>query len=307
MAPMDRSVVCPDAHASWFGTPWRLRRPAPRLGDTALDGVDWPRRSTPAPVTTNDDLPLRGIRVLELATTWAGPAATKALADFGADVIKVESHLHPDRGRGSVYADHALGDRFYDRFPTMHFDNAGKLHVCLELTDPEARALVLRLAAEADVVLENFMPHVLERLGLAYPILREQRADLIMVSSSGFGATGPWRDYGSYGMGLEAACGLAETTGYADGPPHRSAIPYPDMAAALHSAVAILLALEYRRRTGRGQWIDLAQYEVACLAAAEPLLQHLAGGPLWERRGQPPPLLRAAQYLPLRAGRVEPA
>ena len=265
-------------------TPWRLRRPAPRLGDTALDAVDWPPRPIPSRTSTVDDLPLHGIRVLELATAWAGPAATKALADFGADVIKVESHLHPDRGRGSAYADHALGDRFYDRFPAMHFDNAGKLHVCLELTDPDARALVLRLAAEADVVLENFMPHVLERLGLAYPILREQRAALIMVSSSGFGATGPWRDYGSYGMGLEAACGLAETTGYADGPPHRSAIPYPDMAAALHSAVAILLALEYRRRTGRGQWIDLAQYEVACLAAAVRRYDQVSRDPqLWHR------------------------
>ena len=266
-------------------TPWRQSRPAPLLGDTAIDAVGWDRPARPGADAPSNEFPLRGIRILELSTAWAVPCATKLLAELGADVIKVESHTHIDHARTAPYADHELGERFFDRTPIFHVANTSKAHVCLELSHPQARDLLRRLVAGADVLMENFTPRVVERFGLTYDDLIAHRPDLIMLSSCGYGHTGPWRDYRAYGWSLEPAGGLSDVTGYPDGPPHSSGVPYPDMASALHTAYAILLALLHRRRTGQGQWIDLAQYEVGALAAVEPLLQQLTDGRPWGRHG----------------------
>ena len=267
------------------GTPWRMSRPAPLLGDTAIEELNWEARVQPSEGTAENALPLAGIRVIELGTAWAGPCATKILADLGADVIKIESPTHPDNARIPSYTDDELGARHFDRHVAYHIANTSKAHVALELSQPHAQALVKRLVAGADVVLENYTPHVMAQFGLDYTALRRVRPDLIMLSSSGYGHSGPWAEYGAYGYSLEPCGGIADVTGYPDGPPIASAIPYPDLASALHGAFAILVALVHRRASGEGQWIDLAQYEIATRSAVIPLLHYMTTGELWGRHG----------------------
>ena len=269
------------------GSPWRLRRPAPLLGDTSLEEVGWEPRPEPSGEPPSPALPLRGVRVVELGTAYAGPFATKILADLGADVIKVESHSHPDNVRVDPYSDGELGERFFDELPRYLVANTSKYHVCLELSDPTARALLRRLVRGADVLVENYRPHVMERFGMSHEELRREQPELIMLSTTGYGHSGPWRDYVAYGWSLEPAAGLSDVTGYADGPPTGGAVPYPDLAAAVHAAYAVLLALWWRRGKGegQGQWIDLAQYETSVGATVAPLLQYLARGEAWGRHG----------------------
>lgn len=281
-----RHVRMPGRPFLMHGSPWRMRRPAPLLGDTTPGEVGWEQRAEPAAgVQATRELPLRGLRVIELGTAWAGPCATKILADLGADVIKIESPTHPDNARVPPYADQEVSERFFDRSPAYLIANTSKAHVSLELSHPRARDLFRALVAGADVVLENYTPHVMEQFGLTYDALRQINPALIMLSSCGYGQTGPWRDYAAYGWSLEPGSGIADVTGYPDGPPVASAIPYPDIAAALHAAFAVVLALEHRRHSGAGQWIDLAQYELSALSGVAPLLQYMTDGTRWGRHG----------------------
>jgi crotonobetainyl-CoA:carnitine CoA-transferase CaiB-like acyl-CoA transferase len=267
-------------------TPWRMSRPAPLLGDTAVDAVGWEVRPQPAQAApAGGALPLKGIRVIELGTAWAAPCGTKILADLGADVLKIESPTHPDNARVGPFTDDGLADRFFDRTCSYLIANTSKAHLALELSTAEGQAIFRRLVAGADVVVENYTPRVMQNFGLGYEELRRIRPGLIMLSSCGYGHTGPWSGYSAYGWSLEPGGGIADVTGYPDGPPVASAIPYPDIAAALHGAFSVLLALEHRRKTGEAQAIDLAQYELAALSAVAPLLQHLAGGSTWGRHG----------------------
>ncbi|MFN0145317.1 MAG: CoA transferase [Dehalococcoidia bacterium] len=267
-------------------TPWRMSRPAPLLGDTPVQAIGWGPRPVPTSAAPRDSrLPLSGIRVLELGTAWAAPCGTKILADLGADVLKIESPSHPDNARVGPYADDELTDRFYDRSPAYLIANTSKAHLALELSTPQGQEIFKRLVAGADVVFENYTPRVMRDFGLSYEDLRRITPGLIMLSSCGYGQTGPWSGYSAYGWSLEPGGGIADVTGYGDGPPVASAIPYPDMAGALHGAFAVMLALEHRRKTGEGQSIDLAQYELAALSGAAPLLQFLAEGGAWGRHG----------------------
>jgi len=285
-----RHVRMPSRPFLMHGTPWRMSCPAPILGDTSANEVGWEPRPQPSdepavqPASENA-LPLAGIRVLELGTAWAGPCGTKILADLGADVIKIESPTHPDNARVAPYTDGDLGDRFFDRNVAYLIANTSKAHLALELSRPHAQELFKRLVAGADVVFENYTPHVMAQFGLSYDQLRQINPALIMLSTCGYGHTGPWSDYAAYGWSLEPGSGIADVTGYADGPPVASAIPYPDMATALHGAFAVLVALEHRRRSGEGQWIDVAQYELAALSGLTPLLHYMTTGDAWGRHG----------------------
>ena len=151
--------------------------------------------------------------------------------------------------------------------------NLNKRDVTLDLTSDQGRDLVRRLVRDADVVVENFSPRVIEQFGLDYDSLIELKPDLILVRMPGFGLQGPWRDYVGWALNFEQTSGMAAATGYADGPPCNLQGP-ADPIVGVHAGVALLAALEHRRRTGEGQLIEVAQIEVAACVAAEPLIEY---------------------------------
>jgi crotonobetainyl-CoA:carnitine CoA-transferase CaiB-like acyl-CoA transferase len=197
---------------------------------------------------------------------------------MGAESIKVESITRPDMNRMWPFPDNQAGPAFWNQGSYFNEVNRNKLGITLDLTRAEGKAIFRRLVALSDVVGENYTPRVMAQLGLDYATLSEDRPDLIMVSSSAFGHSGPWRNYRAWGHTLEPTCGLSQVTGYRDGPPARSGIAFIDMPSSILGAFAILACLEDRYWTGRGQWIDLSQYEVGALGLADSLLDFQMNG-----------------------------
>jgi len=221
---------------------------------------------------------LEGLKVLELTFAWAGPFMGRILADHGAHVVKIESRRYPDTARGADLVDLSFGDndRWMDRSLAYIIANPDKYHVGMDLTDPAAKEVLLDLVRWADVIIENFTPRVLPNLGLGWDLFRSVNPSVIMISASGFGQQGPYRDYGAWGWGLECQAGITHQTGYLGEPDPLLFIPtMPDPLSAAAGVAAILAALEERRRTGNGQWIDLSQYECATFAT---LIDILRGG-----------------------------
>ncbi len=230
-------------------------------------------------------LPLSGIRVLDASNTYAGPTCGRVLADLGAEVIHVEAMQRWELARMLVLAENDTGERYWNRGGYFMARNLGKQDVTLDLTRPEGVELFKRLAATCDVVLESFAPRVMRGFGLGYDELRAVRPDIIYCSLSGYGQQGPYRDWIAYGMGLEPASGISQTTGYPGEAPMRSGISLTDPLAGLAAASAVLMALHYRRRTGTGQYIDLSEHEAAMPLIGEALLDYQMNGRLPERRG----------------------
>ena len=200
---------------------------------------------------------LRGIRVLDFTWVHAGPAATRVLADQGAEVIKVESNFAlAVVGGAAASTPYGVGQR--------HNWNAGKLSLSLNMRTPQGIAMAKRLVAISDVVAENFSGRVMARWGMDYESLRRIKPDIIMLSMSGMGRTGPSKDYVSYGQTLQAWSGFTYLTGFPETDPSGPASAYSDATAGMAGAQAVLLALIHRARTGQGQWIDLSQFEVVC-------------------------------------------
>jgi benzylsuccinate CoA-transferase BbsF subunit len=220
--------------------------------------------------------PLTGVRVLDFTQAWAGPMCTQTLADFGADVLKIESETRPDVSRTmGPYP----GDRTdWDASGYFLELNRNKRSISLNLREPAGVETALALADHADVVVENFAPGVLDRLGLGYEILRARRPALIMLSISGFGSTGPDRAAVAFGQQVEAECGLMSLTGYGDGIPLKPGVSYPDPVAGIGGAGAVACALLHRERTGEGQWIDLSMLEITVSLLVEPVLRHARSG-----------------------------
>jgi len=219
-------------------------------------------------------MPLEGIRITDIGTALAIPVATKFLADYGAEVIKVESFSHLDSARVGPYTDNEIGEKYWERGVPYMTANANKLDIALDLNKPRGKEIFKELVRRSDVVTENFPPRVMKNFGLDYPVLKEVKPDLIMISSSGYGQTGPWMNYGAYGWGLEPMSGISQVTGYQEGLPLRSSIPYNDYLGAMNAVVLIMAALEYRRNTGKGMYIDFSQYEVGVFAVGETILDY---------------------------------
>ena len=202
---------------------------------------------------------LGDIRVLDFSRVLAGPYATRILGDFGAEVIKVQSR------KTATGSDDNMG-------PYFNAWNRNKRSITLDMSRPEAREIALKLAAISDVVVENFSPRVMSNWGLNYEGLREARKDLIMVSMSGMGRTGPWRDFASFGPTVQSLGGLTYLTSYRKDAPVGLGYSYADAVAGLYCAIAVLAALEHRDRTGLGQYIDLSEYEAVCTLIGPALL-----------------------------------
>ena len=199
-------------------------------------------------------LALKGIRVLDFTWIHAGPSATRILSDQGAEVIKVESNnaLSVVGGPASATA-RGLGQR--------HNWNAGKLSISLNMKTPQAIDIAKRLVAVSDVVAENFSGRVMPSWGLDYKSIWPINPSIIMLSMSGFGRTGPWQDRVSYGQTLQAWSGFTQLTGFPHTDPSGPASAYSDAVGGMAGAQAVLLALMHRARTGRGQWLDVSQFE----------------------------------------------
>lgn len=218
-------------------------------------------------------LPLAGVRIADLTAVWAGPYATRLLADQGAEVIKVESPRNPDllRALGFLPPDTPFA---YNRSAYFNHNNRNKYGIALDLATDAGRETFLRLVAISDVVIENFRADVLDQLGIGYEVLCAHRPDIILVSMPGHGKTGPEAGYVAYGTNVEQLAGLASITGYEGGEPHKSGISYGDPISGTAAAGAVMAALLYRRRTGRGQWIDLAQREALSTLLGEYIVQY---------------------------------
>jgi crotonobetainyl-CoA:carnitine CoA-transferase CaiB-like acyl-CoA transferase len=199
--------------------------------------------------------PLSGYRVLEMGSTVAGPFCGRLLADFGAEVIKVE----PVEGD----AVRSMGKRFHGKslYAASIFRN--KSLISVDLRTPEGQDVIRKLAAKCDVVVENFRPGGLEKWGIGYADLSRINPGLVMVRISGFGQTGPYSERAGYGVIGEAVSGLRHITGDPDRPPSRVAVSITDYITGLYGAFGAVMALLARGSTGRGQYIDSALYECA--------------------------------------------
>lgn len=213
--------------------------------------------------------PLDGLRVIELGQLIAGPFAAKTLADFGADVIKVEAPADPS-GKGGAGGDPLRGWRLLKDGTSVWWQvqSRNKRSVALDLRQPDAQEIVRKLAREADVLIENFRPGALEAWGLGPDVLQAANPALIMLRISGYGQTGPYRDRPGFGVVAEAMGGLRHLTGEPGRVPVRVGVSIGDTLASLHGVIGILMALQHRHTTvsaafpkGQGQVVDVALYE----------------------------------------------
>ncbi|MET9214031.1 MULTISPECIES: CaiB/BaiF CoA-transferase family protein [unclassified Nocardia] len=273
------------------GPPYRFDPPllpepgaAPRLGEhTEHHRVPAAGTASRTRGGATEQLPFQGMRVLDLTTFWAGPSCTHYLAMLGAEVIHVESPTRLD-GTRLIAGVPAGEDRWWEKSPIFSGLNAGKKSITVDLADERGCALLARLAATCDVVVENYTPRVLERIGLDYPAYRALRPDGIMVRMPGFGTSGPWRDNPAFAYVIEDTSGISWLTGHPDENPVQ---PYSigDPNAGVHALNALLLALTHRRRTGEGTLIEAAMVEAALNVAAEQVVEYSANGVLLHRDG----------------------
>ena len=291
-----------------------------RLGSLSFEGPTLPQRLTRtpprnAPVPQQEppaapalhgakalhSLPLQGMRVVDLSMGWAGPYCTRSLGDLGAEIIKVEAIQYPDWWRGVDPRAAFFAERRYERDVRFAFQNRNKRGITLDLSRPEGAALLQRLVAESDAVVENYAREVLPKLGLDYTVLRRARPDLVMLSMPAFGAEGPWRDARAYGSTLEHASGLPTVAGPPDAVPMTNQLAYGDPVGGLNAAAALLIALLHRKATGEGQHIDLAQVECMFPLVAPWMIAQSALGDPGPRRGNRHPMMAPHGAFPCAA------
>jgi crotonobetainyl-CoA:carnitine CoA-transferase CaiB-like acyl-CoA transferase len=238
--------------------------------------------------------PLAGLRVVELARILAGPWAGQTLADLGAEVIKVEAPGGDDtRQWGPPFIARA-GDRSAAYF---HATNRGKRSVVLDFRDPADRAAARALAARADIVIENFKAGGLARYGLDHASLSASNPGLIYCSITGFGQDGPRATQPGYDFVVQAMSGLMSVTGAADGPPQKVGVAITDILTGVYATTAILAALHRRARTGQGEWIDMALFDVAVAGMANQAMGYLATGVAPRRLGNAHPSIAPYQAV----------
>jgi crotonobetainyl-CoA:carnitine CoA-transferase CaiB-like acyl-CoA transferase len=218
-------------------------------------------------------LPLAGVRVLELGYGIAAPVAARNLAQFGADVIRVESRRRPDSLRlgGAGWLPQGFDPAVrQDTLPSLNFSSSEKRSVGLEIDHPAGRAAFERLVAVSDVVITNVSEEVLARLGLTYERISALKPDIVHVTLPAFGSDGPYRRYRTWGHNLSAASGIDHMIGWPDRDPVQIGFAYPDFVSAQAATVAVLAALRRREQTGEGARIEVWQYAMAlaCLGPA---------------------------------------
>lgn len=265
------------------GAPAHLSRtpaaqPAPAPSRPSPSAPPWTPRAGGPPHTR--DLPLAGIRLLDLTQAWIGPYAAMLLADLGAETVKIESHRRPDVWRQWSAAPVPLTDVNADEVnasPNYNSVNLNKRSLTLDLKSEAGRAVLLRLAREADLVMENYTPRVLERLGLDHATLARENRRMVMTSFCGFGKTGPLSDFKANGTTIEAIAGWDHFHRYPGEDPIVMGFYQADAISGLQMAAVTLVALLHSLRTGEGQAIDGSMYEAAAGYIGEALMEARLG------------------------------
>ncbi|MBM4204759.1 MAG: CoA transferase [Gammaproteobacteria bacterium] len=281
----------PGPFVKFSQTPIEYTRAAPKL-DAHRDEVmaelaaNKPTEIPPGvawSVDAGDSRPLAGLKVLDFMWAIAGPQTTRSLADFGATVVRIESSSRLDACRTVAPFMNASNDP--EESALFHGANAGKLMLTLDLTKPEAKDVVFDLVRWADVVCESYSPRAMKAFGLDWEVLREINPKLIMLSTCLMGQTGPLALYAGFGNLAAAISGFNEVVGWPDREPVGPYGAYTDYIAPRYNGAAILAALEHRRRTGEGQYIDMSQAEAAVHFLAPAILDYDANGHVMSRMG----------------------
>ncbi|WP_442679239.1 CaiB/BaiF CoA transferase family protein [Sphingomonas sp. ASY06-1R] len=225
-------------------------------------------------------LPLEGITVADFSHVMAGPYATHLLRLMGAEVIKIEVP-----GGGDAMRNYGADRRYDGMAPAFIAVNAGKKSIALDLKDPEQRDLARQIVAKCDVLVENFRPGVIDRLQLGYQAVRELRPDIVYCSISGYGQTGPLRDWPAIDNIVQATSGMMSLGGDPGDPPMRVGFPVVDTLTGQTAAYAILGALLRRERTGEGDHLDVAMFDASLSFMASAVVPYLVTGKALERTG----------------------
>lgn len=293
----------PGPFAKLTGTPLAVPSAPPRLGaHTAevLAELDAPEPRRPAcgpPVSPAPTArPLEGLKVLDLMWVMAGPAVSRVMADLGATVVRVESNKRVDPAR--TIQPFWRNDPGVDSSMLFGSLNAGKLDITIDPSMPEGREVVADLIRWADVVCESFSPKALKGWGLDYPTIRSINPSVVMLSSCLFGQTGPLSQFAGYGTMAAALSGFFGVTGWPDRPPCGPFGAYTDYISPRFATATLLAALDHRRRTGEGQYIDFAQAEGAIHALAPALLDYTVNGVVAERFGNDDPVFHPHGVFP---------
>ena len=241
-----------------------------------------------------NSLPLKGIRVVNFGWVWAGPVVGQTLGFLGAEVFKVESRARVDLTRN--LPPFAEGEPSPDRSLSNHDCWAGNGSVSLNLKEPEALELVKKLIAESDVVIENFGPGAMERLGLSYDTLKQIKQDIILFSMPATGLYGPLKNVRTYGLSLTSTTGLDSLVGYKGGDPIPVENAFSDPYAGIFGAFAILTALNHRRNTGEGQHVDFSQQEAIMQMVGPAYMDYVFNGRSGGPKGNEHPLGKAAPH-----------
>jgi crotonobetainyl-CoA:carnitine CoA-transferase CaiB-like acyl-CoA transferase len=258
--------------------------PAPKLGEHT--GTIVPRPPKPT-ATHGPELPLHGVKVLDLTAWWAGPSSTAMLAALGADVIHLESATRPDAMR---FTSGVSTDRpnWWDYSALFVTSNTNKRDLTLDLSRPEGRELALRLIEQCDLVAENYTPRVIEQFDLGWDVVHARNPRAVMVRMPAFGLDGPWRDRPGFAQTMEQVTGLAWLTGHVDDQPRIQRGPC-DPNGGMHAVIAALVALELRDRTGVGSLIESTMFEAALNISAELTVEWTAYGNALAREGSRSP------------------
>ncbi|OZI38250.1 CoA transferase [Bordetella genomosp. 10] len=270
----------PGGEAPRFGAHGDLYRSLPHAPRAAA-------RRQPAPAGS---LPLAGVRILDLSMGWAGPLASRTLADLGADVIKVESITYPDWWRGTNFNEPFYRERLYEKVSNFNMMNRNKLGITLDLTQPRGRELLLSLLKLCDACIENYSAEVLPKLGLAYDTMRAVHPGIVVLSMPAFGLGNAWSDTRAYGGTLEQASGLPLYTGHAAHPPAMTSYAFGDPVGGMNAGAALLLGILAQRVTGKGRHINFSQVEAMLPMTAPFMIEQSVAGRVPTRQGNRHPL-----------------
>ena len=248
--------------------------------------------------------PLEGLKVLELARILAGPWVGQLLADLGADVVKVERPGAGDdtRGWGPPFIEGADGGDLSAAY--FHACNRGKRSIAADFETPEGQDIVRRLAAQADVVIENFKVGGLKKYGLDYEGLKRVNPRLVYCSITGFGQDGPYAARAGYDFMIQGMGGIMDLTGDPEGEPQKIGVAYVDIFTGVYSVVGILAALRRRDQTGEGAHLDMALLDVQTSVLANQAMNYLASGKTPRRMGNAHPNIVPYQVFPVSDGHV---